>query len=145
MKEQTSGKIGQTQETKPATRLFHYPEYHERVIVSQEMKELTDVISKEIKMLKDAGSALMEEVKGVEHATLNYHPSEKAGIYDIRFMEILRELLQVVRMKLQESNTWLQALQSKRKKRGSAFAARSKEKGTQYSLSQELSNARNVQ
>jgi hypothetical protein len=144
-KEQAHAKIGQAQESKPATRLFNYSEYHERVIVSQEMKELTDVISKEIKMLKSAGAALMSEVKDVENATLNYHPGEKAGIYDIRFMEILRELLQVVRLKLQESNTWLQALQSKRKKRGSAFAARSKSQGTQYSLSQELSNARSVQ
>jgi len=34
---------------------------------------------------------------------------------------------------------------SKKKKRGSLFAVRSKKAGTQYSMSQELSNARSVQ
>jgi tRNA(Ser,Leu) C12 N-acetylase TAN1 len=36
-------------------------------------------------------------------------------------------------------------MQSKKAKRGSAFAVNTKKKGTQYSQSQELSSARNVQ
>ena len=48
-------------------------------------------------------------------------------------------------MKTGESRTWMQALMSKKAKRGSAFAARSKKQGTAYSMSQELSNSRNVQ
>jgi len=39
----------------------------------------------------------------------------------------------------------MQALMSKKQKRGSAFGSRSKKQGTAYSMSQELSNSRSVQ
>jgi hypothetical protein len=70
---------------------------------------------------------------------------EKPGIYHVRFLEIIVNVLRALRAKINESSTWMQALTSKKKKRGSLFAVRAKKKGTQYSLSQELSSARSVQ
>ena len=71
--------------------------------------------------------------------------TEKPGIYHVKFLEIVLQILRTMRMKTGESRTWMQALMSKKAKRGSAFAARSKKQGTAYSMSQELSNSRNVQ
>ena len=70
---------------------------------------------------------------------------KKPGVYHVRYLELLLSFLQGVKAKVGEAKTWLMAIQSKRAKRGSAFAVRSKKQGTQYSLSQELSTARNVQ
>ena len=102
------------------------------------------MIKREIDFLKKDNSGLMNEVKDVEKLTLNSLP-EKPGIYHIRFLEIVLNLVRHLRAKVGESRTWMEALVSKKKKRGSLFAARSKKSGTQYSLSQELQNARSVQ
>ncbi|MCX6732754.1 MAG: DUF5660 domain-containing protein, partial [Candidatus Roizmanbacteria bacterium] len=63
----------------------------------------------------------------------------------VKFLEIVLQILRSVRAKVGESSTWMQALMSKKKKRGSLFASRSKKQGTAYSMSQELSNSRSIQ
>ncbi len=131
-------------QVKPQTELFNYHQYHERVLVPKEVRELTEVIKQEVKALRTANSALMDEVRDVENAVLN-QPTEKSGVYDMRFLETVLELIQLLKKKIHESNTWLQALTSRKAKRGSAFAVRSKNQGTQYSMSQELQVTRNVQ
>lgn len=108
------------------------------------IKELIDQIRQEIKMIKRSNAAMMSEVKDIEKIALEGTP-DKPGIYHIRFLEIVLSMLRALRAKIGESSTWMQAMQSKKKKRGSAFAARSKKQGTQYSMSQELSNSRSVQ
>jgi hypothetical protein len=70
---------------------------------------------------------------------------EKLGVYHVRFLEIILKILQSIKLKINESGTWLEAMRSKRAKRGSAFMANSKKKGTQYSMSQELTLTRSVQ
>lgn len=124
--------------------IFSYQNYYETEIVKKQIKELSDQIKREIDLIKKADTALQQEVKEVENLTLEALP-EKPGIYHIRFFEIVLSLLNTIRAKIGESRTWMQAMVSKRKKRGSLFAARSKKQGTQYSLSQELSSARSVQ
>jgi hypothetical protein len=125
-------------------KLFNYTEYSETTLIKQKIAELTELIKKEIDFLKKDNSALLNEVKDVEKLTLNDLP-EKPGIYHIRFLEVVLNLIRHLRAKVGESRTWLDAMTSKRKKRGSLFSARSKKSGTQYSLSQELQSARSIQ
>lgn len=124
--------------------LFNYQQYYEKEIVRREIKELTEQIRKEIQLIKKADRALIQEVKDIEKLSLESLP-DKPGIYHIRFLEIVLSILRSLRAKIGESRTWLQAMVSKRKKRGSLFAVRSKKQGTLYSLSQELQSARSVQ
>jgi hypothetical protein len=124
--------------------IFNYQQYYEQEIVKREISKLTEQVRKEIELIKKADSALLQEVKDVEKLTLESLP-DKPGIYHIRFFEIILSILRTLRAKIGESRTWMQAMVTKRKKRGSLFAVRSKSKGTLYSLSQELQSARSVQ
>lgn len=143
-KEQREVEHAKKKESKP---VFRFHEHHESHTVKQEIadiQQLIEQVKQEIKMIKQQNQAMLAEVKDVEKLTLG---SSKEGSkpYDSSFLEVILSLLRTIRLKIGESNTWLQAMVSKRKKRGSAFAVRSKEKGTQYSLSQELQVTRNVQ
>jgi hypothetical protein len=124
--------------------LFSYQEYYERELVKKQIKELVEQIRKEIELIKKADKTLLNQVSEIEHITVEQLP-EKPGIYHVRFLEIILNILQSLRQKIGESKTWLSAMISRKKKRGSLFLALSKKKGTQYSLSQELQTARSVQ
>ena len=137
--EKAKAKLG-----KGEVKVFNYQEYYENTLIKKQIQELTDAIKKEIEMIKKADSSLLNEVRDIEKITINGLP-EKPGIYHIRFLELVLNMLRTLRAKVGESKTWLQALTSKKQKRGSAFASRSKKQGTQYSMSQELSNSRSVQ
>jgi hypothetical protein len=124
--------------------LFNYQEYYENNLIKNQIKELSEAIRKEISLVKKADQSLIEEISEAQKISLETLP-DKAGVYHVRFLEIVLKLLQSVRAKIGESRTWLQAMMSKKKKRGSLFASLSKKKGTQYSLSQEISSARSIQ
>lgn len=125
---------------KQEVRLFNYQEE----LVKKQIKELTELIKKEIELIKKANVTLLAEVSDISKITVESLP-EKPGIYHVRFLELVLKILQALRAKVSESKTWLQALISRKKKRGSLFLFRSKKHGTQYSLSQELQTARSVQ
>lgn len=108
------------------------------------IRELVEQIKQEIKLLKQADKAFLNEVKDIEKITMEELPYNP-GIYHIRFMELVIQILRTLRMKINESRTWLVAFQSKKKKRGSTFTSMSKKKGTSFSQSQELATARAVQ
>lgn len=116
--------------------VFNFQHYHETEVVRREIGELTEQIKKEIVFIKKANKALEGEIKDIEKISIESLP-EKPGIYHIRFLEIILSILRLIKSKVHESNTWLQAMISRKKKRGSLFAARSKKLGTQYSLSEE--------
>ena len=124
--------------------VFNYQNYYEKEIVRKEIKQLSEQITKEIEMIKKADKNLLQEIQDIQKLNLVSLP-EKPGIYHIRFFEIILSILRTLRAKIGESKTWLQAMISKKKKRGSLFAVRSKKQGTQYSLSQELQSARSIQ
>ena len=124
--------------------LFNYQDHHETVIVKDQIKRLIEEIRKEVNYLKQTDKSLLSEVKDIEKIAID-SVGENPGIYQVKFLEIVLRILQSVRMKVGESKTWLSAMVSKKKQRGSLFAAQSKKKGTAYSLSQELSTARSVQ
>lgn len=130
--------------SKKETKLFSYTEYSETTLIKKKIAELTELIKKEIDFLKKDNSSLLNEVKDVEKLTINDLP-EKPGIYHVRFLEIVLNVIRHLRAKVGESRTWLEAFVSKKKKRGSLFAVRSKKAGTQYSQSQELQSARSIQ
>lgn len=129
---------------KKEANIFNYNEYHESVLVKKEIRQLVDQIRKEIQYIRKADKSLLNEVKDIEKIAIDSLP-ERPGIYHVRFLEIVLRTLQLLRQKMGESKTWMQALMSKKKKRGSLFVVQSKKAGTQYSMSQELSNARSVQ
>ena len=116
----------------------------EQRTVPQQLKEISHEIKKELTVLKQRSAELATEVSEIEKHTIQSLP-DKPGIYHVRFMELLLSFLRNISAKVTEAKTWLSAMQSKRAKRGSAFVARSKKKGTQYSMSQELQTARSVQ
>ena len=124
--------------------IFNYQRYYEQDIVQKKIKELSDHITKEIELIKKADSSLLQEIKDIQKLSLESLP-EKPGVYHIRFFEIILGILRSLRAKIGESKTWLQAMISKKKKRGSLFMSLSKKKGTLYSLSQELQSARSIQ
>lgn len=129
---------------KKEANLFNYQSHHENVTVRQEIKHLLEQIRQEVQYIKNADASLMNDVRDIEKFTMDTL-SEKPGIYHVKFLEIVLRILQSIRMKVGESKTWMSALMSKKKKRGSLFASRSKKQGTAYSMSQELSNSRSVQ
>lgn len=124
--------------------IFNYQEYYEFKLVKDQIKMLTDAIKKEIEAIKLADRSMLAGISDIEKISIDSLP-EKPGVYHVRFLEIVLNLLRTLRLKIGESKTWLQALVSKKKKRGSLFAALTKKKGTQYSLSQELQSARSIQ
>ncbi|KKP60770.1 MAG: hypothetical protein UR54_C0008G0011 [Candidatus Roizmanbacteria bacterium GW2011_GWA2_34_18] len=139
-----SKETSKSKSKKQEVKVFNYQEYYETTLIKKQIQELTEAIKKEIEMIKRADASLLNDIRDVEKLAINDLP-EKPGIYHIRFLELVLGILRTLRAKVGESKTWLQALMSKKKKRGSLFAVRSKKQGTQYSMSQELQNSRNVQ
>lgn len=132
---------------KPLKRevLFNAKEYFEDKKVKEDIRRLMEEIHQIGKKITEASTELKSEVEQLQKITVNNSSSQEQGIYHVRFLEIVLSLLQTIWEKVGESKTWLQAMISKKKKRGSLFVARSKKMGTQYSLSQELQSARSVQ
>lgn len=127
----------------PEGTVFSFRQIEEERQIA-EIKELIKAIKQEVDSIKRADAALMQEVADIEKLTIDTLP-ERPGIYHVRFLEIVLKVLQSLKLKINESGTWMEALRSKKAKRGSAFAANTKKKGTQYSMSQELQMTRSVQ
>ncbi len=124
--------------------LFRWTDYREQVVVKRKIEQLIQEIRAEAEALKKTTASITAEVKEIEKIALERLP-EKVGVYHVRFLEIILKLVKSLRAKASESKTWLEALLTRKKKRGSLFLALAKKKGTQYSLSEELKMARNVQ
>src|SRR3989338_8860819 len=99
------------------------------------IEQLSAQIRQEIKLIKAKSNEFAGQVDAIEKHTLQSLP-EKPGVYHIRYLELLLQFLRGLREKVAESNTWMAAMQSKKKKRGSLFVVQSKKKGTAYSMSQ---------
>lgn len=127
--------------------IFSQLDYREKFIVPkqiEQVQQLIEEIKREVKLIKQSKQEFISEVEEVEKVVLQSLP-DKPGVYHIRFLEILLSFIRSLRAKVGEAKTWLAAMISKKKKKGSLFAVRAKQKGTQYSLSQELQSARSVQ
>jgi len=140
--DRSSGKIASPE----FTVAFNKTSFHESHEKQQEIRQLQETISdiqREVKQIRAYSSGLSDEVMKIEQAALQAIP-EKVGIYHVRYYEMILQYLRGLKAKVGEAKTWLMAMQSKKASRGSAFGARAKKKGTQYSLSQEHQVARSV-
>ncbi len=149
LQEQIEEKIEQTRSAKISSErknitIFSFTEYRENVLVKRRIEELIKEIRKEVEQFRQTTSAISTEIEEIAKATLSPLP-EKVGVYHIRFLEFLLSLIRNLRAKTADSKTWLEALITRKKKRGSLFAALAKKKGTQYSLSEELKLTRSTQ
>ncbi len=126
---------------KKEANVFNFSQYHEKEIVGRKVVQLQEQIKDAVNVIKHDSSDLVKEAE-----KLSLEPiAEKPGIYHERLLEVILSLLKALRLKIGESKTWMQALISKKAKRGSLFAKRSKEKGSQYFLSEEMKTTRSVQ
>lgn len=110
----------------------------------QAIRELTEQVKAQTERLDKMTTQLSDKMTAVKQEIINANP-EQTGVYRIRFLEQILSWLSEMMKSVGSANTWMEAMMNRKQKRGSAFAARSKQKGTQYSLSQELSTARSVQ
>lgn len=108
------------------------------------IRELVDQIRQQVKLLDKEDKAFMREVKDIEKLTIDEMPEGSIGIYHVRFLELVVSLLRQIRLKVQESRTWLHAYATKKAKRGAAYSARKNKMGSQYAMSEELKITRNA-
>lgn len=124
--------------------IFKHNVYRETHEIPRQIEHLTTEVRRAVDQLKKAQKTLDHQIIETEKHTIESLP-RKPGIYHVHFLENLLSFIRLLQAKVGEAKTWLTAMQTKKKKRGSLFAHLSKKKGTQYSLSQELSTARAVQ
>ena len=128
---------------RPEATLFSFRERQEEKEID-ELKELIKMIEKEVKEIKRKSNQVLQNVHDIENTVINTH-EEKPTLYIFRVLNAFLDVLRSINLNLPSSSTWMEAMQTKKAKRGSLFASRSKKQGTSYSQSQELSNARSVQ
>ena len=137
----------QEEQNKPAIRpemtLFSFRERQEEKEI-EELRQIIKLIEKEVKEIKRKSNQVLQNVHDIENTVINTH-EEEPTMYMFRVLNAFLDVLRSINLNLPSSSTWMEAMQSKKAKRGSLFAARSKKSGTSYSQSQELSNARSVQ
>ncbi|MCA9372271.1 hypothetical protein KC726_05245 [Candidatus Woesebacteria bacterium] len=105
-------------------------------------------IKQQTKAIRRADKQFMGEVNRIDKVVNQINPSEENNEYTIHFLDLIIDTLKHILKRVQDlgkSNTWMEAMMTKKSKRGSLFAARSKKKGTQYSMSKELSLTRQTQ
>lgn len=95
---------------------------HKVAEIRQELKVL-------IEQLKQAG----KEVSHIEQQV--NAPAQEKGVYYLNFLDRLKVVLKVLIKELQDSNTWLAMMKSRKQHR--TYWAMYKKKGTQFGLSDE--------
>lgn len=115
----------------------------------EEQRQLDEVykeLEQEIKRYEMQQQKMDENIEKLKKLIIAERTTKyKKGKYAFTVAEIGRMIMKTALINLSDSNNWLEAVITKRKKRGSLFAARSKKQGTQYSMSQEISISRSVQ
>lgn len=122
--------------------IFNKSSHQEEESLKNEVKQLTKAIKTEVDVLKKQNKAISSQIIDIEKQTLS--SSENSfGVYQVRFLESLLSFVRFLQTKASEANTWLSAINSRKRKKG--FLSLSKSKGTQYSMSQELQATRSTQ
>jgi hypothetical protein len=142
---QEQNKSSETAKPQPRNEinLFSRERYFEDKKKYEVIESISQQIKKEITVIKARTAEFNTEIDQIDIQLLQSLP-EKPGEYHVRYMEYLLYFLRGLRERVSEAKTWLTAMMTKRKKRGSLFLTMSKKKGTQYSLSQEMSASRSV-
>lgn len=112
----------------------------------RQLDAIYEELEREIKRYAEAQNKLDQNIINLQKLIIEERTNKrKSGAYAFSIAEIGKMILKTALINVSDSNNWMEALMSKRKKRGSLFATRSKKQGTQYSMSQELSLTRSVQ
>lgn len=120
-------------ERKEPLRRAGYEIRQEIVLFSQREQE----IANEIEAIRYELEVIIKTVSEVDfevQKTVMDIPV-KPGIYHVRFLERIKQLLKLIREKLEDSRTWLKLSVSKKRQRG--YWALYKKKGTSFGLSGE--------
>lgn len=128
---------------RPEGTLFSFREERDKQEID-ELKKLIKMIEAEVNAIKKKSNQVLQNVHDIENTVINTHEKEPT-LYIFRILNAFLDVLRSVNLNLPSSSTWMEAMQSKKAKRGSLFASRAKKQGTQYSQSQELSTTRSVQ
>lgn len=115
--------------------VFNYLERQTQAQLNHELKQLTEVVKKELDSVKTQTSGLVSDVSRI---TVEELP-QQAGIYHLRFLEFIVKLLRSIRTRISEGRLWLQTTFEKKNKK--KFWKLAKSKGTKFSLSKELTQA----
>ncbi|OGK19617.1 hypothetical protein A3D80_04730 [Candidatus Roizmanbacteria bacterium RIFCSPHIGHO2_02_FULL_40_13b] len=125
--------------------IFSKSTHVENVENPQKINELVAQVKEQVDVIKKYNSSIQSEVHDIEKVIITgIAEGNRKGAYIENVLEVFLFVLRNLTAKLGEAKTWLTAMETKKAKRGSAFAARSKKKGTSYSMSQELQAARSV-
>jgi hypothetical protein len=116
--------------------VVNFSERQRQAELHNQIKELIDEVRKEMKLLKTEEKGLLRDVSLL---TMQDPSADKVGIYHLRFLQFIIQLLRSIRKKVSEGKMWLEV--SFEKKRKKSFLALSKSKGTKFSKSNELSQA----
>lgn len=112
-------------------------------VESMQLRESADAreVRRQIEEVRQELKLLVASVKKV-HQELDKAVSEAPvdpGIYHLNFYEQLKNFLRAMRQQVEDSGTWLQAFQSRKKKKG--YWGMYKKHGTTFGLSNERSLA----
>lgn len=102
----------------------------------QETAFLLQELKKQITLLEKSEKTLSSEIKKVKVEQVK----EKKGIYYLRFFEWLIGVVQQLRMKVEEGQTWLAAFNGRGKKQ-KGYWGKYKKHGTSFGLSNERTMA----
>lgn len=122
--------------SKPEHNVFNFNQEQE----VRTIRELTEQIRREVKAMKQMEQTIANDIKDIEKLALEQMPEGSVGIYHVRFLEIVLSIMKSLRAKINESHIWMQALTSRRKRRG--YKSNSADLGNKYTQSDELKAAR---
>lgn len=107
----------------------------ERIVWSEEQRK----ISFQIKTIQEELKKLVKETEGLsrEIKTAAVQAIVEPGTYHLNFFERLKELIKLIRKKVQESKTWLIEWNGYCKKKRNFYWVQAKKSGTKYTLSSE--------
>lgn len=127
--------------------IFSFSNHHENKLIPQEILKLKEAINIEVARLKSVNNSVADQITNIQRETLSSMP-EKAGIYQVRFLETLLSMVRLLRARVSEAGTWLTAINAKKAKRGSLYKKQTKsgsKNSVTHMLSQEKSVARSTQ
>lgn len=110
----------------------------------QEIHEVIEQIRVQVDQVKKMNKDMINKIKDIENETINAK-EDKASAYDLNVFKLFSSMLELYMKDLSKASNWMDTFVSKKAKRGSAFATRSKKAGTSYSMSQELQSSRSIQ
>jgi len=125
------GQIGEVSriQTRTEFTVFSRTEHQDKLVIQQEIMSVRQELKIAIAEMKKLGQRTSEYEKAV-HENI-----AEPGVYHLTFFENLASMLKVLRMNIQDSNSWLDMTFAK--KQGKKYWNKAKKGGTSFTLSHE--------